>query len=338
MRLIRGTKERRGGRRLIRISWVDVGTWGAALATAIGLWLLVNIGERTSERTLRVRIDPENLPAGMVITNPIPEYAEVRVSGSGLILSSIDAKGLRTALDLAGAKPGVATYSLDPKSFELPRKVEVNRVTPSQITFHLDRMAKRSLPVRLERIGEVPAGLRLKELALLPEKVDVSGPKSRLDGLQAVVTVPFDLAELAPGTRQAEVELVQPGGQAQLKSPSIRVRTVVEPVIVERTLRRVKLTIRGDAADWEAKPEGVNVVVRGPELELDELELEPGAVYVETEELTGKGPHRVKPKVELPKGIDLVRVEPAEIALEGSAAGSAPEGAGRAPSGREKRT
>ena len=60
----------RGGtpwQRLRATSWSDVGTWAVALAVAVGLWLLVNMGERTSERTLRVRLEPENVPAGMVI-------------------------------------------------------------------------------------------------------------------------------------------------------------------------------------------------------------------------------------------------------------------------------
>jgi len=307
------------------------------VVTAVGLWLLVNIGERTSERTLRVRLEPENVPAGMVIVNPIPEYAEVRVSGSGLILSSIDAKGLHTTLDLSGTKPGVLTYSLDPKNFELPRKVEVSRVTPSQITFHLDTMAKRSLPIRLERTGEVPAGLRLKELALIPEKAGVSGPKSRLDGLQGLLTVPLDLARLEPGTQQIDLALIQPGGLVRLNAPEVRVRTVVEPIVVERQLRKVKLEVRGGTLPFVAKPDSITLTLRGPERQLDELELSPGVAYVDAEDLEGAGPHRVKLQVSLPSGIELVRAEPAEVVLEATAA-AADDAPGRGKVGTEKKT
>lgn len=332
-------RERRGRARLRlkRASWVDVGTWVGAFATAVGLWLLVNIGERTSERTLRVRIEPENIPSGMVITNPIPEYAEVRVSGSGLILSSIDGERLSTALDLSGARPGVFTYALDPKSFQLPRKVEVSRVTPSQVTFHLDRMADRTLPVRLERTGELPSGLRLKELALIPEKVDVVGPKGRLDSLQAIFTAPFDLGELQAGTSELAVDLVQPGGLVRLASPSIRVRAVVEHVIVERTLRKVPVAVRDAPSSWEVRPQNVTVVVRGPELDLKDLALEPGAAYVEAGELDGDRAHRVAPQVALPSGIELVRVEPREVTLEPVRAGSARR-SGSLDKPREKQT
>jgi YbbR domain-containing protein len=325
-------------RRMRAMSWADVGTWAMALGVAIGLWLLVNMGERTSERTLRFRLEPDNLPAGMVIVNPIPEYAEVRVSGSGLILSSIDAKNLHLTLDLSGTKPGVFSYSLDPKSFELPRKVEVTRITPSQVTFHLDTMAKRMLPIRLERTGEVPAGLRLKELTLIPEKVEVSGPKSRIESMQSLFTASLDLSRLQPGTQQLELALIQPGPLVQLKASEIRVRTVVEPVIVERSLRRVKLTVQG-AGDRElrARPETVTLVLRGPELELNAFELSPGDTYVDASDLQGDGPYRVKPQVSLPEGIELVRAEPAEVTLE--PVGTAPPAAnGRTKEATEKKS
>jgi len=341
MRIVRSKKRDRrrlSWHRLGTTSWVDVGTWAVAVAIAIGLWLLVNIGERTSERTLRVRLEPENIPAGMVIVNPIPEYAEVRVSGSGLILSSIDAKDLHTTLDLSGTKPGVLTYSLDPKNFELPRKVEVSRVTPSQVTFHLDALAKRMLPVRLERTGEVRAGLRLKELSLIPEKVELSGPKSRLDNLQGILTAPLDLGRLLAGTQQVDLDLIQPAGMVQLKTTEIRVRTVIEPIVVERRLRKVKLEVRGGDGDYRVEPDSVTLVLRGPEVEVEAVELSPGAAFVDADGLEGRGPHRVKPGVALPAGIELVRTEPAEVLVEPSEGAAAPGTDGRGRAATEKKT
>jgi YbbR domain-containing protein len=335
----RKKRTRRAGspwRRLRATSWADVGTWALALVVAMGLWLLVNMGERTSERTLRVRLEPENIPAGVMIVNPIPEYAEVRVSGSGLILSSIDQKNLHTVLDLSGTKPGVLTFSLDPKNFELPRKVEVTRITPSQVTFHLDQLVKRSLPVRLERTGEVAPGLRLKELALVPEKVEVTGPKSRVDAMPSLFTAPLDLSRLQPGTQQVDVSLTQPGGLVRLKSTEIRVRTVVEPVVVERELRRVKLEVRNASRPVRAKPDSVTLVVRGAETELSALDLSPGAVFVDASELEGPGTGRVKPRVTLPEGMTLVRTEPAEVTLE-PAADEGPPAAARSKETTEKK-
>lgn len=311
-------RPRRSGTRWHRraTSWSDVGTWATALIVAMGLWFLVNMGERTSERTLRVRLEPENVPAGMMIVNPIPEYAEVRVSGSGLILSSIDQKSLHTVLDLSGARPGVLSFPLDPKNFELPRKVEVTRITPSQVTFHLDTLAKRSVPVRLDRTGEVPLGLRLKELTLFPEAVDVRGPRSRVDALQSLATAPLDLSRLQAGTQQLDVSLLQPGGLVQIRTPEIRVRTVVELVVVERDFGGVKVEVRGAARPLRASPDGITIVIRGPEAEMSAFELSPGAAYVDASALEGQGPHRVKPEIELPAGMTVVRTEPAEVALE----------------------
>ena len=76
-------------------------------------------------------------------------------------------------------------------------------------------------------------------------------------------TAPLDLTRLQPGTQQVDVGLIQPGGLLQLKVGEIRVRTVVEPVIVERSLRRVKLAVKGGERSLRVRPDGVTLVLRG---------------------------------------------------------------------------
>jgi YbbR domain-containing protein len=178
----------------------------------------------------------------------------------------------------------------------------------------------------------VAAGLRLKELALVPEKVEVSGPKTRVDAMQSLFTAPLDLSRLQPGTQQVDVSLTQPGGLVQLKTAEIRVRTVVEPVVVERELRRVKLEVRDAPRPLRARPDSVTLVLRGPETELSSLELSPGAAFVDASQAEGPGPSRVKPQVKLPEGLTLVRIEPAEVVLEPGADEGPP------PTARSKET
>ena len=81
----------------------QVGAWALALLVAVALWLSVNLGERASERTVRLRIDLVNLPAGKMITNAVPAYAQLRLRGSGLLLSTSSQVSLPTK---AMATPG----------------------------------------------------------------------------------------------------------------------------------------------------------------------------------------------------------------------------------------
>lgn len=303
---------------LLRPSWADIGTWLLALVLASGLWFFVNAGARTSERTLRVRLDLIHIPAGMVITSTVPDYVEVRVSGSGLMLSSIDAKNLRTSLDLAGVRPGVATYTLNAKDFALPRSVEVNRVTPSRVSLSVDRVVRRKLPIRIDDRGELEPGLKIVELQLLPDEVSVSGPRARVSGLTEVTTQALDRTTLQPGVNERTLDLLAPAALVQLRRPTVVAQVVVEREVAERVFEDVPLEMKSGEG-WTVVPDRITVVVRGPAVEIGAFELAPGAAYVDAATLAGREAVEVRPLVTLPPGYEALRLDPPIVTLEPTA-------------------
>lgn len=296
----------------------DLAAWALALLIAVGLWFFVNAGARTNERTLQVRLDLVRLPAGMVITNAVPDYVELRVSGTGLMLSSIDDQTLVTSLDLSGVRPGVASYTLNAKDFGLPRSVEVSRIVPSRVALEVDRIVRRSLPVRLDYRGDLDPGLEITETQLLPDKIAVSGPRSRLATLAQIDTEALDRASLEGGVNERTLNLLSPGGLVQLRRPSLAVQIVVRRKEAERTFEDVALEIHGTKSEgWTVSPGEVAFVVRGPSGEIESLELAPGAAYVDLEVLEPAGTAvDAEPKVTLPPGYESVRAIPATVVLE----------------------
>ena len=315
MRAPRLARERLGGRVTLP-SARDVATWLVAFGVAIGLWLFVNMGERTSERTLRARLDLERLPAGMLITSPVPDYVELRVSGSGLILSSVDPTSLRAVLDLAGARPGTATYALVGKDFQLPRKLRVIRVSPSHVTLQFDRVSRRSVPVRVQSRGEPREGLKLAAVQVQPEEVVLSGPRERIVGVRAVDTRPIELEDLGAGETEIEAALESPGPMVQLSSTTARLRFAVEPVRGERVLKDVPVEARGEgAAGFRVVPPAVELTVRGPQADITRLELPPGVVWVDVRGIDAKKGGQAEPQFQLPPGIDAVGWKPKRVTL-----------------------
>lgn len=312
MNRLRATRERWTSR-VVMPSSSDVATWLVAFGIAIALWLFVNMGERESERTLRVRLDPEHLPAGMVITSPLPSYVELGVTGSGLILSSIDTTALRTSLDLAGARPGTATYALGGRDFGLPRKVRVTRVSPSHVTVQVDRVSRRSLPVRVQRRGELKEGLKLARVMAQPDEVTVSGPRERIEPLREVDTRPIDLTELGAGETEIEAALESPGGLVQLARGSVRLRFVVERVLGERVLKEVPVSPSGAAAErWRISPSTIELTVRGPQADVTRLALREDAVWVDVSDVPPAGAD-LEPQFQLPPGIEVIRWNPRTV-------------------------
>ena len=133
------------------------------LATAVGLWFFVNTGDGNEDRTMRVRVEPANLPAGLVVTNALTEHVELRVTGPSVIVAGIDARRLKGVVDLSNAQPPRVREGLGEGNFSLPRKVQIKKIVPAWAIFDVDRLATRTLPVRLDRRGETRAGQRRSE-------------------------------------------------------------------------------------------------------------------------------------------------------------------------------
>ena len=293
----------------------QVGAWALALLVAVALWLSVNLGERASERTVRLRIDLVNLPAGKMITNAVPAYAQLRLRGSGLLLSSIDTDRMATQLDLSGVRTGRVTYSLVASDLPLPRNVDVRRITPSRMSLDIDAVGRRTVPIELMTTGELRGGLELVESVLLPAEVEIEGPNGQLAAIAEVATQRVDLKDMDAGVNELMARLQDPPGMVELRSQDVVVQLVIDRQLAQRSFTDVPIAIRNARAPWLVVPDSVSIEVRGPAAEIGELKLNPSAITVDATDVPTPGPASLVPVVALPPGFDVVRIEPAEVEL-----------------------
>ena len=307
--------------------WGDLGLWALSLATAVGLWFFVNTGDGTEDRVMRVRIEPTNVPAGLVLSGTVTEYAELRVRGPSVIVAGIDQRRIRGEVDLSDAQPPRFREALTEKNFVLPRKVEVRKIAPPVAVFELDRLATRTLPVRLERRGEPPPGQIVGGVEIVPDHVEVVGPAEALAALRAVVTKPLDLATLGEGA-QVDLDLDSAGALVRITPERVLVRVDLETTSADRRFPGVRVSLGGDGA-WRATPSEVTLVLRGAPERLDALALPGGSVYVDTAGRPVPGSFRSRPSVRLPQGVELVRIDPGEVLVQSATRGAAGKAEGR---------
>ena len=307
--------------------WGDLGLWALSLATAVGLWFFVNTGDGTEDRVMRVRIEPTNVPAGLVLSGTVTEYAELRVRGPSVIVAGIDQRRIRGEVDLSDAQPPRFREALTEKNFVLPRKVEVRKIAPPVAVFELDRLTTRTLPVRLERRGEPPSGQVVGGVEIVPDHVEVVGPAEALAALCDVATKPLDLATLGEGA-QVDLDLDSAGALVRITPERVLVRVDLETTSAERRFPGVRVSLGGDGA-WRATPSEVTLVLRGAPERLDALALPGGSVYVDTAGRPVPGSFRSRPSVRLPQGVELVRIDPGEVLVQSATRGAAGKAEGR---------
>jgi hypothetical protein len=285
-----------------------------SLAIALSIWFFVNFGERDTEETLKVPIELRNIPAHLMIASPTVDFIDLRVGGPRALLGRIDRKRLVIPLDLGGVRPGPAVFRLDTDSLNLPRGVKTLRITPAQLTLELERVAHKSVPVHLRLAGKLPPGLQVADTKVAPDTVQVSGPVSDVEDVEAVNTVPLDMRNATAGTIERELVLDAPGEYLSLSAGRVAAQVHVEEVRVTREFKRVAIQVRNVSLRYRVRPDYVRITVRGPKRLVDNIELGADAVYIDAEG-KGAGEHTMKPAVELPAGVQIVSVEPPNVQL-----------------------
>jgi YbbR domain-containing protein len=286
-----------------------------SLLIAFGLWAFVNFGERDTEESLKVPLELRNIPAHLMITSPRVDFIDLRVNGPRTLLGRIDRKRLSIALDLNGIRPGPAVFRVDPEALNLPRGVKVLRINPAQITLELERVGHKSVPVRIRLVGKPPPDVQLGDTKVSPETVQVTGPVSDVEDVHVANTEPLDISNSTAGTLERELPLESAGEYLSFSANRVAAQVRFEEVLSVREFKRVPIEVRNAEDAFRVTPDSVRLTVRGPKRLVGELELQPGAVYIDAQDLS-VGEHVMKPSVEVPPGVEIVSLEPAKTTLK----------------------
>jgi YbbR domain-containing protein len=286
----------------------------ASIAFAVALWGFVNLGAREADRSLFVPIEFRNLPPQLVITNPIPDSVSVRLRGPRTILGTIDERRERILLDLANVGKGSTSFKIDGDMLNLPRGVQVTRLSPVQVTLDVDRIIERSLPVVANLAATAPAGYRVVDGEIRPASVMVSGPAAQVEGLRNVSAGTLHLRPTT-GNFEETVALEHPADLVRLFPERVVVRGALEEVVTTRDFRNVEIGARNPPPQYRLRPRSEDVTVRGPQRLLREAKLSSENFYVDLDGL-GAGYHAQRIESSVPDGLEVLEVRPPETTVE----------------------
>lgn len=281
---------------------------------AIALWMFVNAGERDSEVALQVPVELRNVPANVMLVSPRVDFIDLLVRGPRTLLARIDAEHLSLALDLRGVRPGPAVFRIVGEALELPRGLEIVRLTPSEVTLEFAAVVRKKVPVHVNFSGKPPGDLRVTETTVAPETVEIVGPAKLLDEIKAAETAPIDLGEAAPGLIERDLPLEVPREYVSYSAARVHAQVLLEEPERTRVVANVPVVVRNSDYRTALSPAKVQITVRGPRSATEALELDHGAVYIDA---TGQEPgtYEMTPAVDLPADVELVKQEPGAVRL-----------------------
>ena len=200
-----------------------------SLALTVGLWLAV-ARDPVAEVAVDVPIEFHNIPENLEISSENIPRAEIRLRGPGRIAHRLQPSDVTAAIDLNGLKPGERTFDLTAQQIQHPRDLEVVQVVPSQFHLAFDTRLTRQVAIHPRVVGSFAAGYSIERIVVEPPTIAISGPKQRVEAVEAAITDPLDVSgtmDRATFTRHAYVSdpLVQVANPKPVRVTVIMERT-----------------------------------------------------------------------------------------------------------------
>ncbi len=198
-----------------------------SLILAVGLWYAVS-REPVSEVVVSVPVQFRNVPDDLEIGSEHIPQVEIRVRGPARVVRDLKPSDVRAEIDLAGAMPVERTFDLNGQHIRALPELSVVQIVPSQLHLNLDKREKREVEVRARVMGSFAQGLQVARVVTDPARIVVSGPKRRVDSVEAALTDPVDASgTLRRGTFMTHIYLSDPLVQVVNPAP-VQVTVIME--------------------------------------------------------------------------------------------------------------
>ena len=162
-----------------------------SVALAVGLWWAL-AHDPIAEVEVTVPIEFHRIPTNLEISSVNIPDAQVRVRGAERVIHEMRVQEVHVEVDLQEVKPGERTFDLTARQVRLPRELEVTQVIPSQVRLRFDVGMRREVPIHPRVIGNFTPGYRIARVMAEPATITISGPKQRVEAVDAATTDPVD--------------------------------------------------------------------------------------------------------------------------------------------------
>lgn len=199
-----------------------------AVVISTALWGIAHGGSKTlKEYDLPVVFD--GLPDNLVITDQSTNKINVRVRGSRAAFRNVKIGEMEYVEDVAGGKPGRARYEVNDQRLDTPRGLQIVGLSPSELSVRFERRGRKNVRIRPEVEGELPEGYTLSDIRIEPERVWLTGARSKVIRMSEVLTETIDVSGLRE-SEEREVGLAVGADHVWVEEPvGVKVKLDVLP-------------------------------------------------------------------------------------------------------------
>jgi len=214
--------------------------FAVAYVIAVISWLMVNL-DREFNLEMELPVRTVSIAPDKALVSPIPTSVTVGMSGQGWKLLSVYNNPPEIPLDLEDTQ--VNMFEQVRSQFLSGQDVNITKVQPSILNVNLDERIERRVPVDLR----MDLTLRrqyamIGEAGVTPDSVDVTGARSRVEGISLWPTQLVELDEVREPI-DLQVALEAPSPVVEVSHSNVRVQAQISEFTEGE--HRVPVTVAG---------------------------------------------------------------------------------------------
>jgi len=289
----------------------SIGPWMLVLAcilTAVFVYYYKHRYQPVTKEIL-IKLDWSKKPDDLKLATKVLEHISVQVKAKKYIIEQLVGQERVYPIDFSKTQTGMVFMPIDPIRFNFPDGVNVKTIKPNALSFRLERIVEKEIPVRLTVSGTPDDTCVLSEIYLKPAIIVYNGPEHLIKDLKEIYTRSLSLNDVYESfSKELPLEI------DESIVPFVSMRIVrVDVTLNEKieTQEYKNITVRGKNTKYRYKirPSNVDLTFEGKIQALKELKPESINVYVNLKSLK-PGVYARRVKIEVPGNVSLTDVRP----------------------------
>jgi len=252
------------------------GLWMGAFGLAFLLWVFI-VSSENYEMVLSVPIEVRNLSEQKALREEVPDNAIVRFEGNGrmlfkTILLKRFYKDFKLVLDLDRISDEYEFilndyYNRYPQKIVIPNEFDINYIeieSPREIIISLDEYAIKTVPVISQIIIDAAPGyIPIGEVQIVPNEIEIAGPRDIIDSLNVIYTVKDTLSNIIVDISNG-YGFESPLQQLQFSSSKVEINVNIQ-ALSERIISEVPVNVINVPSNYRVfvSPHTVSLTIVG---------------------------------------------------------------------------
>jgi hypothetical protein len=264
-----------------------------------------------------LQVDP---PAGLAISRPYPQSARVTLRGKEEAIFSVIEEDIEVYADF-GRFQSEGQFRIPVRVVRGGSSLNIEpldiRVEPAEIQVTLEQRIEKSVPLEPVIKGSPPAGYDLVQYTLVPDSIQVSGPRSVVNSVETIQLEEIDLDERTADFSEQVAILEENTLVDYPRERTVVFRGIVREAVIIKTFENVdiiSIDLSPDLRLAEPLPEG-SIRIQGNQRAIEALPPEQLRLVIDCGEIEKPGPETLYPQPDIPSDLVVLKFEPQQVNL-----------------------